>query len=80
MSRKTRRRRASREYDRKHDSAQLIRVSRLKDGAWTWQVSALKGTTLEELREAKEIALQIAYELRDELQPTLDEVQEEVAF
>jgi hypothetical protein len=50
----------------------LVRVNRVKDG-WTFSVSATKDTSPEQLREAKDTALQIAYELRDELLPTLNE-------
>jgi len=63
----------------------FVKINRLTN-TWTWNVSVVASdNTLEQLQEAKKLALQIAGEIRDELLPGLDEaeeekVEEEVAF
>lgn len=58
-----------------------IRINKLKDG-YTWNVHVVAaGSSLEELREAKEKALLLSSELQAELdQREVDEVEVEVAY
>jgi hypothetical protein len=61
-------------------SGSYIRVNRLKD-SWTWNVQvATTSNTPEGLQEAKLAALQVAYELREELQPVKELAPKEVPF
>lgn len=63
----------------------FVRINRLTN-TWTWNVSVVANdNTPQQLGEAKELALQIAGEIRDELLPANNDaveegVEEEVAF
>jgi hypothetical protein len=46
----------------------FVRVSKVTSG-WTWMVQVIDDTTMEELREAMEKALQLNDELFDRLYP-----------
>lgn len=63
------------------EAGATVKVNRVTTG-WTWNIAVnATGSSLEEVVQAKEVALQVAYQLRDELAPAaIDPSKEEVPF